>query len=359
MSDLMPVFWIVSIVLFTGVGYGLGLLIERDLITVTRRGLVAFGAAIVVFLAGFGIAKAITDADTFTVVSASTYSGALEAGDLLLVIHYHIDYDACCPAETANQAFLGHYYDVSAGLVLRSTAPFVFVNSGYGQGVMSVYFSASEVTSRGIACGTSDFARITGNPAVSPAPQLLDRAFLCSAATEPASSIEADMEAIANLLEQRTEWNGVDLISSGFLQSSGEDYFESAIPNLRAMSPGLFQGVFETPDFFEDDPGTTYRDSLQDFFNGSRFATVFDGTASWVNLSVMMTKFIFWMSITFAVAAFVMMKTAKGVTGFPVFGVLIPIGVLMGMIDLQFAALIGSLGVVVIVWVLFLKRAIA
>jgi hypothetical protein len=325
----------------------------------TRRDIAAALAAVALFVLILGVANAITNADTFTVVSAKAYSGALEADDLLLVIHYDINYDACCPTETANQAFLGHYFNVASSSLLRSAAPFVYVRSGYGQGIISVYFTASDVTTLGIACADSDFARIAGNPAVFPAPRQLDKAITCSAASSPAASIEADIKAIANLLEQRTEWDGVDLLSGSFLQASGEDYFESAILNLRTMAPGLFQGAFETPDFIEDEPGTAYRDALQTFFDGSRFATVFDGTASWLNLSVMMTKFIFWMALTFAAAAYVMQKTDKGVTGFPVFGVLVPTGVLMGMIDLQFAALIGSLGLVVIVWVLFLKRATA
>ena len=358
MSGLMPVFWLVSIVVFTGLGYVVGLVLGREGgWRLTRRTALAAVASIAVFFAGFGVAKALANADTFNIVSANSYSGAVEAGDLLLVIHYDINYNSCCPAETANEAFLGSYFDLSGSLVLRSSAPFVEVNSGYGQGVMSAYFTASDVTDFGIACADGDFARITGNPAVFPSPQTLDKLITCGASSDPATQIATDIRAIANLLEQRTEWAGVSLISGTLLQTSGEAYFDSAIPNLRTIAPALFQGSFETPDFIEDDPGTSYRSTLQDFFDGSAFATVFDGTASWVNLSVMMTKFIFWMGLTFAAAAFVMAKTQQGVTGFPVFGVLIPTGVLMGMIDLQFAALIGSLGVVVIVWVLFLKRA--
>ena len=321
-----------------------------------RRAAIGFAIGLVATLALVTLARAITDADTFTIVDANAYSGALESGDLLLIIHYDIGYDSCCPTETANQSFLGSYYDVSTSNPIRSEAPYVFVNSGYGQGVIGVYFDGSDVSALGIACGDADLARISGNPAVFPAPQVLDTTITCRATSDPADEIETDIDAIANLLDQRAEWAGVGLISGGFLTTNGEDYFENSIPNLRIMAPELFQGSFETPDFIEDDHGTGYRDSLKNFFAGSRFEDSFDNFADWTNLGVTMAKFVFWMALTFAVAGWVMMKTQLGVTGFPVMGILIPIGSLMGMIDLQFAALIGFLGFWVIVWVLILKR---
>ncbi len=322
-----------------------------------RRAAVGFALGLLATLALVTIARAITDADTFTIVDANAYSGALEAGDLLLVIHYDIGYDSCCPSETANQAFLGSYYDVSASNPIRSEAPYVFVNSGYGQGVMGIYFDGSDVAALGIACEDGDLARISGNPSVFPAPQVLDKTITCRATSDPDDELDTDISAIADLLDQRAEWAGVGLISGGFLTDNGEDYFENAILNLRIMAPDLFQGSFETPDFIEDDPGTGYRDSLKNFFVGSRFEDTFDNFASWSHLGVTMAKFVFWMVLTFAVAGWVMMKTELGVAGFPVLGILLPIGVLMGMVDLQFAALMGFLGFFVIVWVLMLKRA--
>ena len=323
------------------------------------RVVIAVAIIAVAALLSAGDANAIAGADDFTIIAATAYSGAIEDNDLLLLIHYDINYDSCCPTETASQAYLGSYFDVSTSNPVRSAAPYLFVNSGYGQGVISVYFDSGDVSALGISCEDADLARISGNPAVFPGPQVLDKSVTCRATSDPADEIETDIDAIANLLDQETEWAGVTLISGGFLTTNGENYFENAITNLRTMAPGVFQGTFETPDFIEDEPGTAYRDSLKNFFVGTRFENSFDTFADWSHLGLTMAKFVLWMILTFAVMGWVMKTTELGVAGFPVLGLLIPIGVLMGMVDLQFAALMGFLGFFVIIWVLFLKRATA
>ena len=81
--------------------------------------------------------------DTLDQKSARTYGSVGEAGDILLLVHYEIDY-AVLPADPANETFLNMYNDVSVGYGIKAATPYVYVNSGYGEGAISIYLDATE-----------------------------------------------------------------------------------------------------------------------------------------------------------------------------------------------------------------------
>ena len=43
---------------------------------------------------------AVAPPDTFSQTTARAYGSVTESGDMLLLIHYNIDYNTCCPAES-------------------------------------------------------------------------------------------------------------------------------------------------------------------------------------------------------------------------------------------------------------------
>ena len=304
---------------------------------------------------------AIANADTFTIVTARAYGSTLQSGDILLVVHYDIDYDWSLPTgiETATEAYLGHYYDASASSVRRSTAPFLYVRSGYGQGVMSIYLNPTDVTTYGITWGDPDSAQITGNPSLFPAPQSLFKTIDWRVQTNPASTLVSDIRTAANNLENRSEWSGagVDLILGDFLQAAGKDYFTSAIPNLKTMAPGVFSGAITNPDFTEREHGSSYADTLENFFGGSALDGAFDSWATWWNLPVIMLKSMMTLLVAVVAIVFVVRWTNEPVAAIPVIGVVLAAGALLGTVALQLVAVVGFFGLLLISWNLWLKRA--
>ena len=103
---------------------------------------------------------------------ARTYGSVGEAGDILLLVHYEIDYTGCpptCPADPANETFLNMYNDVSVGYGIKAATPYVYVNSGYGEGAISIYLDATEAA--GITWGDADTSKLLGNPSSFSAPR--------------------------------------------------------------------------------------------------------------------------------------------------------------------------------------------
>ena len=100
-------------------------------------------AVVAVFFA-VQVIYAITNPDALLVPSAQCYGGLVEVGDIGCITHYDIDY-ASIPTELASEAFLNGFVSSSTTAVLRSSTPYVFVNSGYGNGAINIYFSAAEV----------------------------------------------------------------------------------------------------------------------------------------------------------------------------------------------------------------------
>ena len=302
---------------------------------------------------------AIDQADTFNIVSARAYGAVIETGDILVVVHYDIDYTSV-PTETASQAYLGYYSDVSATPTQRiSTAPFVYVRSGYGQGVMSLYLSVANVSSWGITWGDSDNAQIAGNPAYFASPQVLNRAIEWRIQTASASTLEGDLRGIANTLETQSEWSGADLISGGNLTTTGEDYFTNAIPNLRSMAPDLFTGSLENPDFGERTHGTSYQDSLDTFWDGSALASNWDNLASWFNLPVNMVTTMVVIGLAIGVGVWAQAQSGEALVTLPVISVVLVGGTLINWVPVQLTAILGFFGLMVIAFALWLKRAAA
>jgi len=302
-------------------------------------------------------AFAIDEANTFNIVTVTAYGSVIETGDVLVVIVYDIDYTVQ-PIENAGQAFMAHYYDGSATPPQRlATAPYVFVNSGYGRGVMSIYRAAELWTP--FAWADADSVQLTGNPAYFTLPQSLITAITWSAETEAAATLRLDIRDIAADLEIRTEWDGKSLINESVLTDDGEKYFLGAIPNLRTMAPGLFVASLGNPDFSERSHGTSYADSLDTFWTGSALENNWDNWADWFNVPSTMLKTMVVLALAIGVGAWVMSVTGEGLAIMPVSGIIIVAGTLINWVPLEFTAMMGFLGLLVIAFALFLKKATA
>ena len=178
---------------------------------------------------------AIAEPDNLRILSSRCYGEAIDTGDILCIIHYDIAY-ASVPTQVASETFLGRYMD-GGSTPLKTTAPFVLVSNGYNQGIMSVYFSPTDVTDLGVVYGdATDTLQIIGSPAVFSSPQSASLNIEWISQADSQDDIEQSVRNLAFLLEAQTEWTDTDLlifeagctsaILTGTLaESSGEQYF--------------------------------------------------------------------------------------------------------------------------------------
>jgi len=95
-------------------------------------------------------AYAIPEPDSTLQVSAVyVYEDLLEDDDLGILIDYYIDYGTI-PDDVVTDAYLAAFIQTDGTTQLKSVAPYTFVNSGYGRGLVWIYFTASEVSTYGI-----------------------------------------------------------------------------------------------------------------------------------------------------------------------------------------------------------------
>jgi len=82
------------------------------------------------------------------------YEDLAEDGDLGVLIDYYLDYDldptedpdfVDIPDETATEAYMASFIDWDGTTQLGTVAPYTFESSGYGRGMIWIYFTAAEV----------------------------------------------------------------------------------------------------------------------------------------------------------------------------------------------------------------------
>ena len=309
---------------------------------------------------------AVADPDTQSIVNAYGYGYVLEAGDILLLIHYDVDYNSCCPAETANQALLGRYLDGTTPE--KSDAPYVFVNSGYGQGIMSVYFTAAEATTAAITHGDPDSAEILGNPSFFPSPWNVSKTITWRTQGSQ-QALEDDVVALANTLGQQTEWAGRNLVATvagvnKLTTGDGEEYFTNSITNLRLMAPGIFTSSLEQPDFLEETFDQSYQTTLDSQLTGTRFENFYSDIAANHSLTETMIQVVIWGVIGLLLMGLVVWKLGQWdieddkrmPLGIMVFFITIASAAQMGHFPYQLIAALGFLAFAAVGFILFAKR---
>lgn len=315
--------------------------------------------AIVLFVGLVSIAEAVDEADTLALRSVRAYGGIAEEADILIVAEYEIAYATNIPTTTAAEAFIFHYYDRTAG-IRRSATPFVKVNGGYGNGVVSIYFEGGVLGHSGIdiTWGDPDFVRLTGSPVIFDAPQETTRPISWRATTTPQVALEHDIRQLARTLETRPEWAAVDLIASGLLTVDGEDYFETVIPNLRRMAPSVFEDALSGPIFDVDVHTQAFGDDVDAFFAGSAWSNTFPNLATFLGIPTVMAKLLVAMVILIAAIAVAVKVTDEAGAAVPAAAIVMAATLgPMGLISIQVIAAMGFMAALGVWWMLMLKRA--
>lgn len=194
---------------------------------------------------------AIADPDSPPSINA-VYGFTFEDGSAGFLMDYFLDY-AALPTEPATEAYLGVFVDTDGTTQLKSIAPYSYNDSGYGRGVIWIYFTAAEVTAYSIdAASIADYRIwLTGNPTLAWAgdpPKTIGAINSWQTTGTITSLFAIRILNIASALE--LEWS-VDLVEStsigNRLTTTGIDYFENAISSLRTLAPNVYSDSSENP----------------------------------------------------------------------------------------------------------------
>lgn len=240
--------------------------------------------AIMLSLALAAPVAAIGQPDDLSIDGVYVYQNCRESGDQLYLVPYTIDY-ASVPAESAQEAYMLRLMDGDD--VVGYAYPYAYYNKGYGQGVVALYFSASEApTWEGVYT-----MQLIGNPFADWAGGIPE---------DEVSSLDFDVwqdtelgvtktivgaRVIEMALDLETAWSQdmVTIADDGkqVLTSYAAGYFINVIPNLYEIAPDIFaagQGgstsVVE-PDIPPEETRTDYSDELE----ANIIDTPFDFTA--------------------------------------------------------------------------------
>jgi len=318
--------------------------------------LAAFLSVIVVALP-LGPAFALADPDIIRIESINRYDDVAVAGDAFFLVEYTLEY-VVAPNESISQGWLGRLIDVGGAGQLAAVQPFSggdIPDQGYSQGAFGFYFPVEPTVT-----GTLRVA-LEGNPALSPTPIGIFRETITQ---QNASDLATDLRDQALRLED--VW-AVDLISPLFdgvnrYTSRGEEYFSSALPNLRNLAPDLFILQSVTPDVPDRSFDTTYTDARYAVWDGTFIKTAFENLATFLNVTEVVARFIVALLIALAVA--VGIGFAKGVQGteyavtlqiWSGFVVLLG-GFFLGLVTVQVIGVMLSIPVVIMSVQWFLNR---
>lgn len=100
------------------------------------RRILAIGLLVIIALSLAALpAMAIDDPDSPPSVNA-VYVYSFSDGSVGVLIDYYLDYTAPYPDETATESYLAVFVDTDGTTQLKSVAPYTFVDSGYGRGLI-------------------------------------------------------------------------------------------------------------------------------------------------------------------------------------------------------------------------------
>jgi hypothetical protein len=310
-------------------------------------------------------AQAVADPDTLTIDNIFAYDSVLEDDDLLVVVVYNVAY-ATLPTLGINQTFICRFLADSAEQNASEIIP--FNNLGYGLGVCSFYWTASQKVTSSIEYDNPNSETyevvVQGKPsAFASPPRVTNQNIQWRDANDTVNLLTADIIAIATTLETDAAWvaNGFTLLDfiTGLtvLTRNGESYFGRAIPNLAAMVPDIFGSSVTQPFIDEREFTFSERDRLGGFWVGTGLETAFQAGADMFNVpQSYFTAFIglFLISI---VAGLGIMITQSAEFGLMTAAVTVPLVGVIGLLSLTFVVVVGALCILALGFALFLRRA--
>jgi len=294
-----------------------------------------------------------------------------ETGDSLYTFHYAIpyasdNYSDNYPVETAAETIVFKIYD-DAGNLKATFTPYVFPyfeNNGYGDGIASIYFAASD---NAPVWGSSAQLTIDGWPAYfSGFPSFsytlaLDDYYAGTTQEENRDGLQTLILLWCDRLGSIYEDTGVILKASSdagqVLSSYGETYFSGAIKGLQAMCPELYFIQVYIPTLMDTSYNMTMADYYANRMTGSQWDDGFTHMGQGIGVSgtVMATLIFIGLSI---LACIISVKKGWGIEAGAGISVFIGTAAALVMGNVLFAILmiVSLAAVVALIWLLMLRR---
>jgi len=208
---------------------------------------------------------AIADPDTPPAINGAK-AWELEDGGLGILVDYNLDY-AVLPTETATESYMAVFVDTDGITQLKSAAPYTFVDSGYGRGLIWIQFTAAEVSTYSLTSASMADYRVwlVGNPTVlsgwaGDPPKTV--ALLDDWDTYSVSGLSHGGLGVlyyADVLELAWSLDMIEATAIGNrLTATGESYFLNVIPDLRSLAPNAFSNTESKPNPEDIDYSTTF-----------------------------------------------------------------------------------------------------
>ena len=303
--------------------------------------------------------QAIVNPDSLSILSILAYQGVIESNDILVLARYNIEYTVL-PTELASSTFLGRFMDGTTEL--SSAAPYPYNDRGYGEGAISFYWSAAEVTEASLVWGSSYTVRLQGNPSFFAVPPFaVNSTITWRPSTATAFHLRNDILTLAFNLETAWVANNVDLVSStvegNLLTANGSDYFSNTIIDLQLMIPSVFPGLMSVPLFDEREFTQSYAESLEDFWVGTDVDVMLTDLAAALSMPRMVFSTILLLLMGLGVAWWAVRTTGRTEFAMLSFAVVMPIGSIVGLTPMTFAGLIAAGSILAIGYVFFYRSA--
>lgn len=216
---------------------------------------------------------AIDDPDTPPAVNAVyVYEDLDEDGDVGVLIDYFFDYSITGnPTETATAAYIASFVDIDGATQLKTVAPYTYQDSGYGRGLIWIYFTAAEVTADNITSGNIALYEVwlMGNPTLDwdddPPKTIAGIDDWQVAGSNTAVLLALRVLYYADQLELLWSLDLIEETALGNrLTTSGESYFVNVIPGLRSKAPSAFSAGTYDPIIEDLDYATSFGAILTD-----------------------------------------------------------------------------------------------
>ena len=207
-------------------------------------------------------AYAIADPDSPPQVSA-VYVYEFDDGSVGVLIDYYLDYTAPFPDETASEAYLAVFVDIDGTTQLKSVAPYTFVDSGYGRGLVWIPFTAAEASTAGLTSTSIALYRVwlTGNPGMAWAgdpPKTITTIDQWVSTSVP-ETLASRILYYADVLELAWTLDMVESTADGNkLTAVGSSYFENVIAGCRTLAPAAFSATTSDPNYMSISYNTAF-----------------------------------------------------------------------------------------------------
>lgn len=250
------------------------------------------------------------DPDSTPTVDFDVYRNLLETGDFLLLIYANIPY-ASTPDDDVAGSFIWVLYDTDNVTELGTDIGYVYQASGYGYNVYSMYFSAADAPTWGLAYSVS----LQGNPSVFDDPPVYEYQLssgdytTLTASADVQSELEVRLLTIAADLNVRWSldedyWLTTDMETGTFLSIYGSNFFRGAIYGVQGLAPGIFS--FQVGEIVHTNRSwsNAYATNISSQYAGTWVATAQTGGANLFNKSYDLTSLI--MALTGVIAVFLL-----------------------------------------------------